>query len=378
MLVNYSDSESDSEVQKPELSPQRSTLSRKTGLSALLPKPKGSQKTGQDGDTVTAGPKKFVVNLPKLDSQDDIADGPPTKKIRTSGGGSGLSAMLPAPKKSGVTARADPNPPPSPIEHGTDRETDEAVKESAQSTRTTSSSTVFVPQSVARKPIQPASAFKKSSETGAVKPRSQVSTKTKVSLFGAGTNSSAPNKSNKRTVSAGEYKPIMITAAKPASRPPDAFPNGNEGDPYGTIGEDVSAIVANEKTSHQTQTDRGDAMEDLDTIARQAGLDDSAMRQLYGRRGRQDAPINISTFSVDEEGQACQEYRARETSVVFPAQCRASTKGCIGGKLCSGKKKQKGGWFKIWMVVSSVIYGSVAKKKYCFVVFKAVVGRKEV
>jgi len=187
MLVNYSDSESDSEDQKPKPSPQRSSVSRKTGLSALLPKPKDSQKTGQDGDIVAAGPKKFIVNLPKLDAQGDSGDGPPTKKFRIGGGSSGLSAMLPAPKRSGATAKADPKPSPSPIEHGTDRETTGgAVGEPVPTGRTTSASAMFVPQSVARKPIQPASAFKKSSGTGVVKPRSQVPTKAKVSLFGAG------------------------------------------------------------------------------------------------------------------------------------------------------------------------------------------------
>ncbi|KAG0636335.1 hypothetical protein HOY80DRAFT_891535 [Tuber brumale] len=358
MLVNYSDSESDSEDQKPEPPPQRPQISRKTGLSALLPKPKESQKTGQDGDIVAAGPKKFIVNLPKLDTQGDSADGPPAKKIRTGGGGSGLSAMLPAPKRSGATVRVDPKPSLSPIEHGTDR-VSEAVKEPAPTGRTISGTTMFVPQSVARKPIQPASAFKKSSGTGAVKPGSQVPTKTKVSLFGAGTNSSTSNKSSKKTLPTGEYKPIMVSAAKPASRPWDA--DGNEGDPYRSVGDDVPVIAADRETSYQAQTGHGDAPENLDAIARRAGLDDSAMRQLYGRRGRQDTPINISTFSVDED----QEYCTRETSIVFSAQCCASAEGRIGGKLCSGKEKQKGGWLKIWMVVSSVIYGSVAKK-YCF------------
>ncbi|CAZ80569.1 unnamed protein product [Tuber melanosporum] len=355
MLVDYSDSESDSGDQKPEPPPQSPPVSRKTGLSALLPKPKESQKTGQDGDIVATGPRKFIVNLPKLDTQGDDADGPPAKKIRTGGGGSGLSAMLPAPKRSGATVRVDPKPSPSPIEHGADRVSEEAVKEQDPASRTIGGTTMFVPQSVSRKPIQPASAFKKSSGTGAVKPRSQVPTK--VSLFGAGTNSSTSNKSNKKTLPTGEYKPIMVSAAKPV-RLWDA--DGNGGDPY-SVGDDVLVIATDGEASYQALTDHGDAPEDLDAIARQAGLDDSAMRQLYGRRGRQDAPINISTFSVDED----QEYCARETSIVFSAQCCASAEGRIGGKLCSGKKKQKGGWLKIWMVASGVIYGSVAKK-YCF------------
>lgn len=127
------------------------------------------------------------------------------------------------------------------------------------------------------------------------------------------------------------------------------------------------------------------------------------MRQLYGRRGRQDAPINISTFSVDEEynnnelkrslglmeevkpvrsiapgkhqlssllnGEFAQYSPERPRGCAFSdlvCRSRASTEGCIGGKLCSGEKKQKGGWFKIWMVASSLIIYELAAEEYCF------------
>lgn len=95
-----------------------------------------------------------------------------------------------------------------------------------------------------------------------------------------GTNPSASIKSNKKAVSTGEYKTIMVSAAKPASRPWDAFPDGSEEDPYRSVGGDASVIVADGETSYQAQTGHSDAPEDLDAIARQAGLDDSAVSAL--------------------------------------------------------------------------------------------------
>ena len=73
----------------------------------------------------------------------------------------------------------------------------------------------------------------------------------------------------------------MVSAAKPASRPRDAFPDGSEEDPYRSIGGDnASVIVADGETSYQAQAGHSDPPEDLDAIARQAGLDDSAVSAL--------------------------------------------------------------------------------------------------
>jgi len=69
----------------------------------------------------------------------------------------------------------------------------------------------------------------------------------------------------------------MVSAAKPASRPWDTFPDGSEEGPYGNVGGDASVIVADGETSYQAQTAHSDAPEDLEAIARQAGLDDSAV-----------------------------------------------------------------------------------------------------
>lgn len=177
MLVDYSDSESESEQQKKPTPP--SPL-RPSSPSVLPPKPKGTRKnTGED-----SGPKKIIVNLPKP-KNDDLEDGPPTKKARIGGG---LSAMLPAPKRSGTARKSMPLPPP-PAARETKNSTSETTIQAETDNEASSggsgfsvaSSTRFVPQSVARKPIQPTSAFRKPGST-----TGPASAKPKVSLFGSG------------------------------------------------------------------------------------------------------------------------------------------------------------------------------------------------
>lgn len=183
MLVDYSDSESESEKQKKSTSPLPLPPLKSGGLSALLPKPKGVRKNnGEDN-----GPKKIIVNLPKL-KHDDLEDGPQTKKVRV-GGGSGLSAMLPAPKRSGTAAKNPLLPPPPTVseikspssETIMQKEVGDKAPSSGNGFVSVASSTRFVPQSVARNPIQPTSAFKKPG--GAAKP---ATAKPKISLFGSG------------------------------------------------------------------------------------------------------------------------------------------------------------------------------------------------
>lgn len=195
-LVDYtSDSDSESE-QKPSTPPPPQSQPQRPGLSALLPKPKGARKTAGGGGE-DSGPKKIIVNLPKL-NDNEVDDGPPTKKTKI-GGSSGLSSMLPAPKRSGAVMRnapppSPPTPPPSApsvaqethnVDEGAIERVEEDKKQSLRENEGVNRSTRFVPQSVARKPIQPTSSFKHS---GAIKSATSKSTATKqkVYLFGAG------------------------------------------------------------------------------------------------------------------------------------------------------------------------------------------------
>jgi len=118
----------------------------------------------------------------------------PVKKLRT-GGGSGLSAMLPAPKRSSAAkAAAAVQPvvnneteaigPREPDANTVERNKEEKSAETKE-TMNARSSTIFVPQSVAKKPIQPTSAFKKQTESTKIISKASLP-KPKTSLFGSG------------------------------------------------------------------------------------------------------------------------------------------------------------------------------------------------
>ena len=225
-LVDYS-SGSDSDSEQPTPAPPPAP---KSSLSAFLPKPKKRAPPATTADA--SAPKKIVVNLQKFSdaSPDDL---PPTKKPRITGSsGSGLSAMLPAPKKREAAAApvvkqrvlGGGNAPPRPevVMHGDDDDEDggeaEVTREKPQATST--QNTRFVPQSVARKQIQPMSAFRKKKvvgKTGDVK-AAPAPVKQKVSLFGAAPTVGAvkPVQMNRGPE---EYTPIMLEAPKPMQQP---------------------------------------------------------------------------------------------------------------------------------------------------------------
>lgn len=293
MLVDYSDSESDSEsksvVPTPAPpAPEPSAPAKPSfglGLAALLPKPKSREK----GAAASDGPTKIVVNLPKV--EDDDLDEPPSKKFKTSG--VSLNDLLPAPKNSGVPAtNADAESTQEKKKKDEDRiEKDRLAKEGWESVgdkgKKPAASTMFVPQSVARKPIQPMSAFKKSSSAA---PKKEV-VKPKMSLFGSGrpctyscqnrevepvhlgVNLVAKPKPSSRSsvlAPAAEYKPIMLETTTPASKP-EAYSDDEE-----DAVDDGPAVSG---TAAPYATGEMQGPQDLEAIAREAGLDESAVRQ---------------------------------------------------------------------------------------------------
>lgn len=327
MLVDYSDSDaSDTEASPaPPPPPPKPT----SGLAALLPKPKGARK----GVTADTGPKKIVVNLPNIN--DAELDQPRAKKARIGGGGSSLSAMLPAPKKrkeAEAAASKDNGESPSGevkkpkvlgaksagarevgevLMPSADREAENVSPEMPQAPVVKGNSTMFVPQSVVgRKTIQPMSAFRKKgtkgNATGSIKVAGGAvpPPKPKVSLFGSATTALAPAAYTGMSGPTAEYKPIMLETAQPAPRPRgdaedyDGYEDDAQNTGYGALEEPPR--------------------DELDDLVNEVGLDEAAVslisvrtsdvrlilsqqRQLYGRRGRGKEPVNISTFSVDAE-----------------------------------------------------------------------------
>lgn len=292
MLVDYSDSDvSDTEVSPvpPPLPPPPKPTS---GLSALLPKPKGTRK----GAPADSGPKKIVVNLPNIN--DAPLDQPPAKKTRISGGGSSLSSMLPAPKKrkeseaaestenknNGESALAEAKKPRVlGAKSAGAREVGEVLMPSAnreaverleapQVPAMKGNSTIFVPQSVVgRKTIQPLSAFRKKGAKGAVTGSIKVAgaaappSKPKVSLFGSATAAPISSVYTTASSSTGEYKPIMLETAQPAPRPRDEEEN------YGGYEEaqNISYGVPQKPPR-----------DELDALVNEVGLDEAAVSSI--------------------------------------------------------------------------------------------------
>ena len=192
--LDYSDSDvSDPEQDTGAAPPPPAPTS---GLFALLPKPKSRKhRDATTAATDRDAPKKIVVNLPKPDKEDE--DDRPAKKART-GGLSALSALLPAPKRSGaagnagdaaatgaaatVTAAASAG---GPVESGG---VGEGAGERTQPeiNATSATNTAFMPQSVARKTIQPMSAFRKKGPAGAAAKAKAEPARPRGSLFGSG------------------------------------------------------------------------------------------------------------------------------------------------------------------------------------------------
>ena len=184
--LDYSDSDvSDPEQDTGAAPPPPAATS---GLFALLPKPKSRKH--RDATTAAADrdtPKKIVVNLPKPDKEDE--DDRPAKKART-GGLSALSALLPAPKRSGAAGNAAATGTAAasaggPVESGG---VGEGAGERTQPeiNATSATNTAFMPQSVARKTIQPMSAFRKKGPAGAAAKAKAEPARPRGSLFGSG------------------------------------------------------------------------------------------------------------------------------------------------------------------------------------------------
>ncbi|TGZ82457.1 hypothetical protein EX30DRAFT_394752 [Ascodesmis nigricans] len=312
MLVDYSDSDaSDTESQKtvPPPEPEKKPVS---GLAGLLPKPKRRQKDVSTDD----GPKKIVVNLPKID-EPELLEQPPSKIRRIGGGGSGLSSMLPAPKKRKEAEAAaetkngtkGANKPrvlggasAGAREVGFVRLPGEVLDVENEATAppkpppVSGSATMFIPQSVVgKKTIQPMSAFRKKggkAATGTIKVAGAgvPPPKPKVSLFGSVAASTTSSSSyTGLPVISGEYKPIMLETAQPAPKPNEdvAMDTGLSSENLVELGQNV---ILESKPAN-----------DLAAVVDAVGLDEAAMRQLYGRRGRGKEQITLSNFSVDEE-----------------------------------------------------------------------------
>ncbi|KAF8448298.1 mitotic checkpoint regulator, MAD2B-interacting-domain-containing protein [Terfezia claveryi] len=155
-----------------------------------------------------------------------------------------------------------------------------------------------MPQSVTRRTIQPMSSFRKKKTPGsggggaggsgastalvAEKPRP------KVSLFGAVSEHTPPIHSSSKPVTG--YKPLLVTSAL---EPPRIIPQPSSEAHY------------DPNLAYQACSQPPSNPNSLESMAQTIGLDDAAMRQLLGRkgRGRNNIPdiSQIATFDVNTE-----------------------------------------------------------------------------
>ena len=356
-LVDYdSDSDSDS-TPTPAPHPSKPTpLS--LSLSALLPKPKPKAGPSIIASSSSGGARKIIVDLPKVGEGAIDDDGPPNKRARIgegSGLGKGLASMLPAPKKrvqdgvggegrtgagsgSGVTTEAlglgvarkervlgggaakredvgliimpgeregwsgdsvtGLKPSLEEEDVAGPRLGEEGEEKEAKQQPPPKPVTQFMPQSVAKRTIQPMGSFRKQKALGSGGARSSGAStvekpKPKVSLFGA---VSEPMPVLSLVKPATEYKPLLVTSAPAPPEitpqlPPEAHYDPNtQSDP---------------NLTYQAYPQPPPKPNSLESIAQTIGLDDAAMRQLLGRkgRGRNHVPdiSQISTFDVNTE-----------------------------------------------------------------------------
>lgn len=207
---------------------------------------------------------------------------------------------------------AGPTPPPPEVPPVENNEEKKQTGNGEAEVKKIAPVTQFMPQGVGRKTIQPASAFRKKKVTGPG--RNGVGTvargettgaavatgggepKSKVSLFGAAPSISALSKPPGSRQSAKDYKPLLITSLSEPPAPSTLNPLSAEETPTTYDHNGRSGYPYEQSFPELSETNS------LATLATQIGLDNAAMRQLFGRdHSRGKIPTNIATFDVNTE-----------------------------------------------------------------------------
>ncbi|CAK4032401.1 Hypothetical predicted protein [Lecanosticta acicola] len=303
-LVNYSDSESESE--SPATAPATAPKTTSTSKSAFH----------------KAAPGKIQVDLPSFkpepgQAENGGADGPPTKRARTSGAFSGFNSLLPAPKraaqkapKTGVSLKTSSeaafsrerpavpeyNNEPSVASTGPALQ-DEQKDTAREEPKLVGKATRFLPLSVAnkkkKKPISkptPVAELSKSTDSGQhsnmakavtekVAREAEAMPKPKRSLF------SMQQEEDPVPIQAsgGQYEPLL------AQKGPAYLPEE----------------VEQPATQHHT-LQQGNA-NSLEATADDLNLTPAQRRQLFGRKGGKDA--QVTHFNMEAEYTSNEQMR---------------------------------------------------------------------
>ncbi|KAH8910225.1 hypothetical protein BR93DRAFT_925251, partial [Coniochaeta sp. PMI_546] len=339
-LVDYSDSESETEVQ--------------TKAPAKETKPSNSKPFQKFVDR--SNPGKILVNLPTTSSAAESpapSDEPPAKRARTTGGSrfSGFSSFLPPPKTTAKPAsssahssssrgsgNAAPRPgvhlktgaepafsreQPSTEEYGEDGSTASAGggglklpppknhnsgsasgpsipadQIPAEDVKLVGKPLMFKPLSVSRKPAKKKT-FKATDTTGTTTPKktaeppaavptqAQEQPKKKISLFsiGAETDSPAPAEATSTT---GAYEPLFSSGEGAADAPAPTY-------------DDNYSTPAYNHTTHPQPRPTTSQPESLSSIANDLHLSAQARRELFGRDGMPGDAARVVNFDMSRE-----------------------------------------------------------------------------
>ncbi|TGJ70012.1 hypothetical protein EYR41_006009 [Orbilia oligospora] len=331
-LVSYSDSEgsdTESTPSAPTLPPPKA----KSSLSGFLPPPSKKRKLVDDTkpDATSTGPRKIKIELPKITPDVDDVDASSSSSSRArigkSTGGSGMLSFLPAPKRTGaeaakvaqesekkltaaVTAESDSAPRMlgggiKKMEYaGTGMDFQPTVEDDPETSNFTppaATEEVLTKPPVEVKPAGPIQGraiqpfFKKSTTKKKATTKPTGATKVeekKVSLFSLGSALNERPLAASTTLTAAEYKPLLVEESAPAV-------------------EDEVPVEASYQQDVYTETSYQPALgaQTFQSISEEVGMDEAEMRMFMGRRGR-NAEIKLVDFNVDKEYEKNEAARA--------------------------------------------------------------------
>ncbi|KAL7930510.1 mitotic checkpoint regulator, MAD2B-interacting domain-containing protein [Trichoderma chlorosporum] len=337
-LVDYSESESEAEVDAP-----------KPAVKAAAPKKPAFQKVVD-----RSNPGKIIVNLPQAASSNDggasSGDGPPAKRARTGGSGglfSGFSSFLPPPKNAAKTTLSKPSssqarpginlktsaekgfsrdeepfsgssnadtapgglslPPPK-------RPAEPSIPDTmkpAEEVKLVGKPLMFKPLSVARntkkKPIKSTAVQAPSASTS----KSLASTQAATSAISTApepiaTPAPPPKKTSLFSLHVEEPSAPASTSAEKGAYEP-LFETGETANPYSMNGPDAYSQQMNAPVAPSNSDTR---TESLDSIANDLNLSAAARRELFGRGGHGQTAQKLINFNMDQEYQHNEELRA--------------------------------------------------------------------
>ncbi|KAL7807342.1 mitotic checkpoint regulator, MAD2B-interacting domain-containing protein [Trichoderma aethiopicum] len=339
-LVDYSDSESEAEVDAPT-----------QPVTKAPPKKPAFQKVVD-----RSNPGKITINLPQVASSPDQGapngDEPPAKRARTGGGGlfSGFNSFLPPPKNAGKPTLGKPaggqtrpginlktsaergfsrvDDVPSAFNGADDaalgglnlpppkRPAEPSIPDTmkpAEEVKLVGKPLMFRPLSVARNTKKKTTKSTATPASAASTSKSPASTQATASATGTEPEPAAapappPKKTSLFSLHVEEASEPASTEGKGTYEP--LFETGAATDPYGASGLDEYSQHVNTGHMPATVATSSNTTESLDSVADDLNLSAAARRELFGRGGSGQTAKRLINFNMDQEYQHNEELRA--------------------------------------------------------------------